>query len=145
MKKNENLTPEQAAKIEAFQEHFWDFDWDENTGEDWVELMHECLDAAGLDFNSRENIEGFTNYLEPIWTELGDQERELCEQMRTVFREAGATEAQLTWGMLDHVPITRSQERQLNRLSKKLDDVRAKMLPVMGLAAALNEARAELG
>ena len=145
MKKNENLTPEQAAKIEAFQEHFWDFDWDENTGEDWVELMHECLDAGSLDFNSRESVEGFTNYLEPIWTELGDQERELCEQMRAVFREAGATEAQLTWGMLDHVPITRSQERKLNRLSKKLDDVRAKMLPVMGLAAALNETRAELG
>ena len=145
MKKNENLTPEQAAKIEAFQEHFWAFDWDESTGEDLVELMHEYLDATGLDFSSRESVEGFTNYLEPIWTELGDQERELCEQMRAVFREAGATEAQLTWGMLDHVPITRSQERKLNRLSKKLDDVRAKMLPVMGLAAALNEARAELG
>ena len=142
--KNKNLTPEQAAKIVAFQERFWDFDWYDNTGEDWAELMHECLDAGGFDFSSLESVEDFTNYLEPIWKELGDQERELCEQMQAVFREAGATEAQLTWGMLDHVPITRRQERKLNRLGRQLDSVRAKMLPVMGWAAALNEAREAL-
>lgn len=144
--RNNHMTPETAAKIEAFQDHFWNFDWSnrDDFAKDWVALMRESLDAGGLDFNSREKIEGFMNFLEPQWAELGRREKEIAEQIKDVFREAGATEVQLTWGIVENIRFTRKQERKLDRLASKMDEVRTKMLPIMGLAAALNEAKAQL-
>lgn len=117
----ENLTTEQVAKIETFQEHLANFDWNrrEDFGKDWIALMRESLEAAGLDFNSRESIDGFmNNVVEPFWKVLGQEEKEISDQMRVVFRAAGATEAQLTWGMVENVPITRRQERKTQQAGK---------------------------
>ena len=138
-----DFSPEMAKKVEAFEERFWNFDWNnkENFGKNWVALIRESLEAGGLDFNDREMVERFTDMLEPKWAELGRQEKEISEQIRAVFKEAGANEVQLTWGMVENIPLTRNQKRKLDRLTRKMDEVHIEMLPVMGVAAALNEAR----
>ena len=138
-----DFSPEMAEKVEAFEERFWNFDWNnkENFGKNWVALIRESLEAGGLDFNDREMVERFTDMLEPKWAELGRQEKEISEQIRAVFKEAGANDVQLTWGMVENIPLTRNQKRKLDRLTRKMDEVHIEMLPVMGVAAALNEAR----
>ena len=148
--KNNHVTldysPEAAAKIEALQDRIRNSDWSnrDTFANDWVALIHESLEAGGLDFNNREMIERFMDFLEPKWAELGRREKEISDQIKEVFKEAGASESQLSWGMVENIRLTRKQERAIDRLARKMDEVRIEMLPIIGVAAALNEARAQL-
>ena len=141
------ITAEQAAKIEQFQEHLMNFDWSlrETDEREFIDLIRESLEASGFDFENLDHVNrSMEEVLEPIWTDLGQQEKEIAARTQEIFRSAGATEAQLAWGMLDSVHLTRKQERELDKLVIKMDEVHIKMLPVMGLAAVLNEARRKL-
>ena len=141
-----DYSPETAAKIEALQERIRNSDWSnrETFANDWVALIRESLEAGGLDFSNREMIERFMDFLEPKWAELGRREQEISEQIKAVFKEAGASEIQLSWGMVENIRLTRKQERAIDRLARKMDEVRIEMLPIIGVAVALNEAKAQL-
>lgn len=88
---------------------------------------------------SLEDLLDFREGLEEDWTDFQIEEGRLIQSIKDEFRRAGATEAQLAWGMLENVRVGFRSQIRLARLFRKKDELTLRAIPTMCLAAACNE------
>lgn len=80
----------------------------------------------GIDTHDRDCIESLIDYLDEE-TETLDSQLAACEEeQKNILREAGATEAQITWQMFDYVELTRRQYKKIMKIQKQIDQIESR-------------------
>ena len=134
--------PETISEIRAY---FQGVRWAKPDPDELIEITRRFFQDHGLDFDNLQQVDHFLlSILEPQWKDCGLREQTLTAQIREEYRKAGATEPQLNWGKIENIPLSRKSERRVHQLREELDALRTSALPIMGMAAALNETKARL-
>ena len=96
----------------------------------FVEHVMEMIVSRGID---KEELK---NKLISNWSELDKRGEKLIKEMKEILKDAGATEAQIEWG-IDLPTLSWKEEKRMCQLETELKDVLVEMAAVKGAEEAL--------
>ena len=129
-------------RLKAVKKECDTFDWGNSDARSQIDKIRQLVETLGINLEDPHHVETISEgFLEPAWEKIGREEATLIAQLKDEFRKAGATEAQLTWGMVDNVPLGYAARKRVDRICRQLDELKEKAFPIMCLAVVFNEAR----